>query len=135
MSIPASALPAVRRSSKRTAAEDLFAFHCRARRLPDFERNHRFALVIGRRWHFDFAWVKERVAVEVEGLVVRRIGGELVCTGRHASVAGFKEDCIKYATAATLGWHVLRFEQSQVTSGEAIDFTIRMLDRIRRSQP
>ena len=99
--------------------------------MPEFERNHRFATSIGREWRFDFAWLDAQIAVEVEGLVVRRIGGQIVTTGRHANPEGFREDCRKYATAALLGWTVLRFEQTMVTNGEAIAFTQRVLHRIR----
>lgn len=107
--------------------EDLFAFQCRAHKLPLPARQAMFAKEVGRRWLFDFCWQPYMLAVEIEGLVVQRMGGELVVRGRHASISGFKEDCIKYATAAMLGWTVIRFEQSQVKSGEAIDYTMRCL--------
>lgn len=108
---------------KRERFEELFAFHCRSFKLPAFHRNHRFALSIGREWRLDFAWPEWMLAVEIEGLVVRRIGGMLITTGRHVSAEGFREDCVKYASAAILGWTVLRFEQSMVTKGEAIALT------------
>lgn len=78
-------------------------------------------------WRFDFAWPEQRIAVEVEGLVVfRNDEGETQVSGRHANIAGFKADCEKYAWAAVLGWRVLRFEQSQITGGFAIDMLVRM---------
>lgn len=123
--------PGVTKQAKRAAKEspeDRFAFQCRAYKLPEFQRQCMFAKqAMGRRWTFDFCTAQYMLAVEVEGLVVRRVGKELVVGGRHASIAGFKEDCIKYASAAVLGWTVLRFEQSQIKSGEAIDFTMRTL--------
>lgn len=97
------------------------------RALPEFEREFVFANSIGRRWRFDFAWPEYKLAVEIEGLVVMRIGGELVCKGRHASIAGFKADCEKYAWATVFGWRVMRFEQSQVTDKTAIDMLTRAL--------
>jgi len=123
---------------KARSKEELFAFQCRAMRLPPVVTQFRFAAdapVPGQRgkppkprqWRFDFAWPEYRLAVEIEGLVVRRIGGQLIVTGRHASVKGFKDDCEKYAAAALLGWTVLRFEQSQVKSGYAINMTQRVL--------
>jgi very-short-patch-repair endonuclease len=119
----------VKRATKKPAQskEELFAFQCRAMKLPPVLRNYQFAQSMGRRWRFDFAFITHNVAVEIEGLTVRRIGGELVCTGRHASIEGFKGDCTKYASAALLGWTVLRFEQSQVKAGLAIDMTQRLL--------
>jgi hypothetical protein len=107
--------------------EDDFAFQCRAFKLPPFVRQYRFAKELGRMWQFDFAFVEYKLAVEIEGLVVKRIGGQLVTLGRHVSISGFKEDCIKYSTAAEELWTVIRFEQSQVKDGTAIDRTQRNL--------
>lgn len=117
--------------SKRERYEDEFAYQCRAYKLPEALRNYRFAQVMERQWRFDFAFPLQMVAVEIEGLVVKRIGDQLVTMGRHANVAGFREDCLKYAAAVHLGWRLLRFEQSQVTSGEAIEWTIRVLGSSR----
>ena len=113
--------------SKRERYEDEFAYQCRAYKLPEVIRNYRFAQVLERQWRFDFAFPLQMLAVEVEGLVIKRIGGQLVTMGRHANAAGFREDCLKYAAAAQLGWIVIRFEQSQVTSGVAIAETIKTL--------
>src|SRR5690349_12801706 len=99
--------------SKAKLIAQKFVDHCEQRGLPAFEREYVFAHSIGRRWRFDFAWPQYRLAVEIEGLVVMRIGGELVCKGRHASIQGFKDDCEKYAWAVFFGWHVMRFEQSK----------------------
>lgn len=110
--------------------EEVFAFQCRAHKLPAFTRQAQFAKqALGRRWQFDFCFDEYKLAVEIEGLVVLRDkrSGELMVKGRHASITGFKEDCIKYASAIVLGWTVLRFEQSQVKDGTAIDYTMRAL--------
>lgn len=109
--------------------EDLFADQLRAQGLPEFARGYMFAKAsIGRRWQFDFAFLAPHMlAIEVEGLVVQRMHGQLIVRGRHASISGFKEDCIKYASAAMLGWTVLRFEQSQVRDKTAIEYTLRVL--------
>jgi very-short-patch-repair endonuclease len=112
---------------KSRSKEDLFDFQLRSHGMPKFERQVMFAKSIGRRWMFDFANDKYRVAVEVEGLVVMRVNGELIVKGRHASITGFKDDAIKYASAAILGWSVVRFEQSQVKDGTAIELTQRLL--------
>ena len=66
----------------------------------------------GRKWRFDFAFVRDRVGVEIEGGAWVR--------GRHTRGAGFARDCQKYTRAAVLGWRVLRFTSGQVTSGEAL---------------
>lgn len=116
------------KKSRKDEAELEFAFQCRAHRLPMFKREYKFAAEShGRGWMLDFAWVDYQVALEVEGLVVRRVNGELVTSGRHVTPVGFRGDCLKYATAAVLGWSVLRFEQTQVTNGLAIDMTLQLL--------
>jgi very-short-patch-repair endonuclease len=104
-----------------------FADQVAERSLPEPVRELAFAADLGRRWRFDFAWPDHRVALEIEGLVVMRVNGELQVKGRHASITGFKDDCEKYAWAAVLGWRVLRFEQSQVKSRFAIDMLVRVL--------
>ena len=65
-----------------------------------------------RKWRFDIAWPREKVAVEVEG-------GAWV-SGRHNRAAGMIEDCRKYAEAAVDGWAVLRVMPEHIRSGEAI---------------
>ncbi len=64
-----------------------------------------------RRWRFDFAWPKLKLAVEVEG-------GEYT-RGRHFRPAGFRADAEKYFAADLRGWRVLRFTGSQVRSWHA----------------
>ncbi len=73
--------------------------------LPEPARGHVFAAVASevtrpRKWAFDFAWVAEKVAVEVEGGVFTQ--------GRHTRGRGFTEDAWKYGTATALGWAILR---------------------------
>ncbi|HYE70670.1 MAG TPA: hypothetical protein VD932_04015 [Aquabacterium sp.] len=122
-------------AAKRSVSkEDIFATQCETHRLPQFVRQLRFAQRIGRQWQFDFAFPRFMLAAEVEGLVVRQlwdkpVGGKRVQVvyGRHATISGFLEDCVKYNTAAMLGWTVLRFGQQQVKSGEAIEMTMNVL--------
>lgn len=142
--IPASEWAGREKRSKSEKLHDDFRFACNARRLPVPRcKGHpdgelRFAKEShGRQWRFDFAWQCFMVAVELEGLVYRRLYDfdketrrykpVTVLRGRHATPEGFKEDTRKYAIAAEIGWFVLRFEQDAVKSGEAIDQTIRVL--------
>ena len=118
---------AAKRVSLRASAAEAFAYQCRTHRLPKFELELPFAMHLGRRWRFDFAFRAFRLAVEIEGLTVRRIGNAVVLGGRHATITGFRDDCEKYAHAAVLGWSVLRFEQTQVRSDFAILMTMRAL--------
>lgn len=121
------AKPEKRTRGTKRSPEDELAFQLEQHQLPKFERKVHFAKAIGRRWEFDFACAKHMLAIEVEGLIVMRINGELVVKGRHASITGFREDCIKYASAAMLGWTVVRFEQSQVKDKTALEYVQRVL--------
>ena len=58
-----------------------------------------------RRWRFDFAAVGCQVALEIEGGVWSK--------GRHVNPQGFINDCIKYNSAAALGWSVIRVTPQQ----------------------
>lgn len=65
-----------------------------------------------REWRADFYYLESRILIEVEG------GGAI---GRHTSATGYREDCIKYNVAASLGWKVLRFDKALITRGVAVD--------------
>ncbi len=59
-----------------------------------------------RRWRFDFVFIAEKVAIEVEGLVwygARK--------SRHQTAAGAEGDMEKYRAAVETGWRLLRFSQ------------------------
>lgn len=60
-----------------------------------------------RQWRFDYAYVEQRVALEVEGGVWTG--------GRHTRGAGFLKDMAKYNRAAILGWRVLRTTPDMLT--------------------
>ena len=78
--------------------------------LPLPEAEYRF--YPKRKWRFDFAWPKEKVAVEQEG-------GTWTNHSRHTRGSGFLKDCEKYNKAALLGWKVLRYAPDQLLN-EAI---------------
>lgn len=139
-----------KRQSQQSAIVDLFAYQCRSNKLPAYTREYPFATKVKRQWRFDFCWDMTigmhdirrpiKLAVEIEGIVMRQVriydpskqtySVERIMGGRHATIQGFKEDCVKYSTAALLGWTVLRFEQSQVKKGFAIAMTMRVLHRM-----
>lgn len=72
-------------------------------------REHRFHT--RRKWRFDFAFLAELVAVEVEG--------GTWSTSRHTTGQGFADDCEKYNAAAIAGWCVLRYTDKAINSGLA----------------
>lgn len=82
--------------------------------VPPYECEFRFATSIGRDWRFDFAWLPEMIAVEVEGGIYTR--------GRHVRIKGFYEDCDKYNAATAMGWRVFRFTKMHLDSNLAIPF-------------
>lgn len=75
-------------------------------KLPRPVAEHRFHAV--RKWRFDFAWVAERIALEVEGGVWTQ--------GRHTRGSGAKKDMEKYNHAASEGWLVFRTTPDAVYS-------------------
>jgi hypothetical protein len=135
---------AKKKSAISKAADD-FAFQLRSHRFTGWMREYAFAKedFTGktgrpRQWRFDFAHLGLMLAVEIEGLRVQQLydrteDGKFkrvtVCTGRHSTVDGYREDCRKYAAAVELNWSVLRFVQDQVKNGEAIATIERVLAR------
>lgn len=69
-------------------------------------------------WRFDFAFIDQKIAVEIEG--------GAWTGGRHTRGKGFSEDLIKYDAAVNLGWFVYRCDGSMIKQGIAIN-TIRKL--------
>lgn len=80
----------------------------RAFGLPMPETEYRFAPP--RRWRFDYAWVAERVALEVEGGAWTQ--------GRHTRGPGFIRDMAKYNEAVVRGWALLRVTPRQLVTAE-----------------
>ena len=71
---------------------------------PDLAMEHKFHPE--RRWRFDFAHIKERVAIECEG--------GTWSGGRHTRGRGFEEDARKYFEAEMMGWTVFRLTSKMV---------------------
>ncbi len=85
--------------------------------LPIPVREHYFARP--RRWRFDFAYLPEMVALEVEGGTWTK--------GRHTTGKGFDGDCRKYGEAVARGWKVLRCTRDMVEDGAMIELLRRAL--------
>lgn len=73
--------------------------------LPEPTQEHQFAPP--RKWRFDFAWIEQKVAVEIEGMSYN--------IGRHQRTAGYAADCEKYNQALCEGWKVLRYTGKMLT--------------------
>jgi len=71
-----------------------------------------------RRWRFDYAIIKYRIAIEVEG--------GCFIQGRHSRGVGMIKDMAKYNTAVMSGWRVLRYTpQTLIRSIEDIKCIIK----------
>lgn len=83
----------------------------------------RFARPIKRMWRADFAVIRRRILIEVEGGTTpfrdRRTGELRV--GGHSTIEGYAKDCLKYNAATLLGYRVLRFTSAQVFDGTALE--------------
>ena len=105
--------------------ERTLAFHLRAAKIPDPEREYRFHPT--RRWRFDFCWPDHMLAVECEGGTWGKKK-----KSRHTTSSGFEKDCEKYNAAAMLGWSVMRFTSKMINNGSAlsaIEATLIMKER------
>jgi very-short-patch-repair endonuclease len=92
-------------------AEETFDLHCKTQNLcPKRE----FEFCPGRKWRFDFAWPKIRLAVEIEG-------------GVHRIKDRYQRDVEKYNTATLMEWRILRFTPQMVKSGRALEVTQNMM--------
>lgn len=80
-----------------------------------------------RKWRFDFAYPKYKIAVEIEG------GTRSKYKSRHTTATGFQSDCEKYNEAAILGWIVLRVTTSDVKTNKALDYLDRLL-RVKENE-
>lgn len=70
-------------------------------REPDWVREHVF--FPGRKWRFDWANLKLKIAIEYEG------GIWMASKSRHTSGTGYAGDVEKYNQAQCSGWRVFRF--------------------------
>jgi len=93
-----------------SALEELLEQHIRLTGLPAPSREYRFHPQ--RRWRFDFAWPRCKVAVEVDGGIYSR--------GRHVRGSGFERDAEKRNAAVMAGWRVLHFTPRHIKSGTAV---------------
>ena len=90
--------------------ECAFALHCRAEKL---EPVRELQFHPDRKWRFDFAFVPEKLAVEIEG--------GLFVGGGHSRGKGYESNLEKYNQAVLMGWRVLRYSTDMVMRGDAIN--------------
>lgn len=69
-----------------------------------------------RRWRFDYAYIRERIGIEIEGAIWSR--------GRHTRGSGYLGDMEKYNEATRMGWRIFRFTPQQLKKGIAQAFML-----------
>lgn len=81
-------------------------------KLGGFETNYRFD--VPRRWELDFAWIRPRVAIEVQGGVQSygRVG--------HTRPESYQRDAEKMRRAQLMGWIVLPCTPADLRDGSII---------------
>lgn len=98
-----------------------FDQQCQIAGLPVPTPEYLFARSIKRRWRFDWAFIEQKVALEVEG------GAFMVGGSRHTRGAGYVKDMEKYNHAIIMGWRLLRVTPQQVANGAALTYVERVL--------
>ena len=95
--------------------EEQFALDCQREHLAP-EREWVFSK---RKFRFDFAFLAQKIAVEVEGGIWSK--------GAHNRGKHFEQDAFKYNLATKMGWRVLRYSTDMVMQGQAINDVLEML--------
>jgi hypothetical protein len=94
---------------KTKASKGELAFMAQLGDRSDWEREYAFAAP-ERKWRFDFANRRLKVAVEIEG-------GTWTVGNAHGRGKHFESDCEKYNTATAMGWRIYRGTTAQAESG------------------
>ena len=100
-----------------SALEDLFAMQLDAAGLGGYVREYQ--AIPGRKFRFDFAFLRERLLVEINGGTYNG--------GAHGRGVGINRDYEKGNLAVVNNWRVLSFDTKQVKSGEALQVTEQVL--------
>jgi hypothetical protein len=87
-----------------------FLFELELCNLPQVRAEYEFHPT--RKWRFDYAWIKDKIALEIDG-GVRGLSG-------HFSRLGFQSDQVKCLEADILGWRVIHANYGMIINGVAI---------------
>ena len=97
--------------------ESLFAFQLDSAGLTGYVREYQ--AIPGRKFRFDFAFLRERLLVEINGGTYNG--------GAHGRGVGINRDYEKGNLAVVHNWRVLSFDTKQVRSGAALVVTEQVL--------
>lgn len=103
-----------KRKAERNYLADLL-LAIRASKMPEPRLEYVFGQSFNRAWRFDAAWPEANppVALEYEG-------GTWAGTSAHMHPVAYREDCVKYSAAASIGWCVVRCTSDMVRDGTAL---------------
>ena len=106
--------------SNKSQLEEILAYNIKCVRLPEPVRQYRLPELPDRKFTFDFAWIPERLLVEVQG-------GTWVANTGHTSGAGLERDCEKMVLGVLNGYRVMFVTGKQVKDGRALQWIERAL--------
>ena len=110
------------RKAEADAIRAEFRLMCRDAGLPMPATEYMFAKEsLGRDWRFDYAWIEERVALEVDG--------GLFVYGGHNRGGFILKTHDKQNAAATLGWRILHCVPKTLRTPETIALVRRTLNQ------
>ena len=100
-----------------SALENLFAMQLDSAGLTGYVRE--YAAIPGRKFRFDFAFLRERLLVEINGGTYNG--------GAHSRGVGLNRDYEKGNLAVVNNWRVLSFDTKQVKSGAALEVVEKLI--------
>ena len=92
--------------------EDKLEFQLKSAKITGFTREYKFHPK--RRWRLDFAWIDQKIGVEVEG-------GIWLPRSGHNTGVGISRDVEKGNALTLLGWKLIRVTGKMIKSGEALN--------------
>jgi len=101
-----------------SALENLFAMQLDSAGLTQYVREYQ--AIPGRKFRFDFAFLRERLLVEVNGGTYNG--------GAHGRGVGINRDYEKGNLAVVHNWRVLSFDTKQVKSGAALELVEQLMN-------
>ena len=97
---------------KRTEVEDLLESQMQEAGLAGFVREYQ--AIEGRRFKWDFAFVEDRLLIEVQGAVWVK--------GGHSTGVGITRDCEKFSIASANKWFTIPVTTDHVKNGKALEW-------------
>lgn len=115
------------KSKNKPQITDVFTVICKTDLRVECVKEYKFHPV--RKWRFDYAIPKYKIAIEIDGGVWNY--------GRHNRATGYMADMEKFNAAASFGWVVLKFtpqEQYKRVTFDIIKQTIKTIENERNME-